>query len=84
VIRVEDRVATGGPSVPEDKVRARFARLWAYVTSAIKMVDEAFVHDNTRASKPFRILARLRGGHHVSEPTWPAWAPEELRGAGIT
>ena len=34
-------VARGGHQVPEEKVRARFQRLWRYVGDAVKLSDRA-------------------------------------------
>jgi len=83
VARVDDRVTNGGHGVPEEKVRERFGRLWRYVGSAVEIVDEAAVYDNTRAARPFRVVARYRGGHLVGSPVWPGWIPEEMRAAGL-
>ncbi len=78
VARVANRVDVGGHSVPEEKVRERFARLWPLVVQAIALVDEALVYDNSGATQPFRVVARFRLGRLVSTPAWPPWAPAEL------
>ena len=83
VARVEDRVLHGGHSVPEEKVRARFGRLWRYVRTAIELVDETKVYDNSRATPSFRIVARYRNGYLLGPPAWPGWIPEEVRSAGL-
>ena len=83
VARVEDRVLHGGHSVPEEKVRARFGRLWRYVSTAIELVDEAKVYDNSRATPSFRIVARYRNGYLLGSPAWPEWIPDEVRSAGL-
>lgn len=82
VARVEDRVAHGGHHVPEDKVRARFARLWALVAEALGDVDEARVYDNSRASKPFRLVATFLDGELAGDARWPVWTPGPLLAAG--
>lgn len=82
VVRVVDRVANGGHDVPEDKVRARFGRLWRHVRDAIALVGEAHVYDNTRAAKPFRRVASFIDGQVVGSPDWPHWTPLDLREAG--
>ena len=82
VARVMDRVANGGHDVPEDKVRARFDRLWRHLRDAIAVVDEAYVYDNTKAAEPFRRVASFINGQVVGTPQWPAWTPEDLRDAG--
>ena len=82
VARVVDRVIHGGHDVPEDKVRARFGRLWGYLRDAIDLVDDAQVYDNATAAAPFRLVASYLDGQLVGTPRWPAWTPAELRSAG--
>lgn len=82
VARVVDRVANGGHAVPEEKVRARFSRLWRHVRDAIAVAGEAHVYDNTRAADPFRLVASFLDGRVVGSPRWPAWTPQDLRDAG--
>lgn len=79
VARVVDRVANGGHHVPEAKVRARFARLWALLRTAIAIADQAFVYDNTSASEPFRLVVSFENGRPTDEPVWPTWTPTALR-----
>lgn len=79
VRRVEVRVQTGGHDVPEEKVRARFGRLWRLIRQAITIVDEAEIRDNSRARTAFRLIARYHAGEPIGEPRWPPWTPPELR-----
>ena len=78
VARVPVRVTLGGHAVPEDKIRARYPRIWPHVVTAIDLVDELTVYDNSRARRPFRVVARFRDGKAVRPPDWPAWASKEL------
>lgn len=82
VARVANRVAVGGHSVPEDKIRGRFRRLWPLVASAIGSVDRSTVYDNSQAARPFRIVASFEHGSVVGGTDWPGWTPETLRQAG--
>ncbi len=79
--RVADRVNHGGHHVPEDKVRARFRRLWAHLREAVGMVGEAHVYDNSKAADPFRPVASYVNGQAIGSPRWPPWTPQELRKA---
>jgi len=79
VARVASRVQVGGRSVPEDKIRQHYERLWALVASAISIVDAAWVCDNTSAREPFGIVARFEHGSPVGHPDWPGWTPPALR-----
>ncbi|KIQ20057.1 zeta toxin family protein [Rhodococcus sp. MEB064] len=78
VARVVNRVEIGGHSVPEAKVRERYVRLWPLVRSAIDVVENARVYDNTNARNPFRVIARYDHGRLVGDPSWPSWAPAAL------
>jgi len=82
VARVASRVGAGGHTVPEDKIRQRYRRLWPLVASAIGVVDHAIVYDNSRAGRPFQIVATFEHGSALGAPDWPAWTPEALRDAG--
>ena len=82
VARVANRVGVGGHGVPEDKIRERYLRLWPLVAAAIGVVDNAAVYDNSRAERPFRVVATYEHGRVVGEPDWPAWTPKALRTAG--
>lgn len=79
VQRVADRVRRGGHAVPERKIRERYDRLWDYVGQAVRLVDVAEVRDNSRARTPFRLCARFEHGLRIGDPSWPSWAPQELR-----
>ena len=43
------------------------------------LVDVAEVRDNSRARTPFRLCARFEHGLRIGDPSWPSWAPQELR-----
>jgi predicted ABC-type ATPase len=78
VARVASRVGQGGHTVPEDKIRERYRRLWPLVTKAVSVVDHATVYDNSRARTPFRIVASFERGTATGEPSWPVWTPQAL------
>lgn len=81
VARVQHRVDRDGHTVPEDKIRSRYERLWAHVRHAITVADTTTVYDNFSARTPFRVIAKYRTGAPVGFPAWPAWAPAALREA---
>jgi predicted ABC-type ATPase len=82
VERVRRRVSAGGHSVPEDKIRERYQRLWRLLATAIIRCDSATVYDNSQLEGP-RIVAQMNDGFSVGSPTWPAWTPDVLRSACI-
>jgi predicted ABC-type ATPase len=78
VARVAHRIVLGGHTVPEDKVRQRYRRLWWLVLQARQLVDRATFYDNTTASRAFRTVAVYERGRPVGTPAWPTWAPAEI------
>jgi predicted ABC-type ATPase len=79
VARVLSRVRHGGHSVPENKIRERYGRLFTHVAEAVGLCDEAIVYDNSRAERPYRQVALFLHGRPVGVPTWPPWIPPVLR-----
>ena len=77
VARVAYRVGAGGHTVPPDKIRERYHRLWGLVVDARAIVHRTTFYDNSR-SKPFQKVAVYERGHPVGTPTWPTWTPEVL------
>ena len=77
VARVAYRVSTGGHTVPPDKIRERYRRLWGLVVDARGIVHRATFYDNS-SSKPFQPVAVYERGHPVGTPTWPTWTPAKL------
>ena len=79
VARVTKRVEHGGHAVPEDKVRARFRRLWTLVAEAIAVANAALVYDNSRIKPAFRLVATFDHGALVGSTHLPQWTPPDLR-----
>lgn len=77
VARVAYRVAGGGHTVPDDKIRARYRRLWDLVVEARPIAHRAVFHDNSRR-RPFRQVAIYERGELAGEPAWPIWTPDVL------
>lgn len=84
VARVRARIEVGGHPVAEDRIRARFHRLWPLVGEAIGLVESAILYDNSRSKPSFRVIATFQRGLPVGAPDWPVWAPEPLREAGLS
>jgi predicted ABC-type ATPase len=81
VARVRSRVAAGGHSVPEAKIRERYDRLWPLVARAVTSSDTAAVYDNSRVIGPQRV-AEFTVGVAIGAPQWPAWTPPILTRLG--
>jgi len=78
VQRVLERVRRGGHTVPEQKIRDRYDRLWDHVGRAMGIADVAEVFDNSSARAPFRLCASFEHGVLIGIPSWPAWVPSAL------
>lgn len=75
VRRVAARAGEGGQDVPEEKVRARYARNGELIHQAAGRSDYVMVYDNSRIGRPPALALALQGGQllHASERV-PAWA----------
>ena len=74
VARVQERVKAGGHAVPEDKVRARFARNQPLIREAVMMADYCGVYDASRLNQPPRLLFNLQTGSlEFCAHDLPAW-----------
>ena len=60
VARVQERVKEGGHTVPEDKIRTRFARNQPLIREAVLMADYSSVYDASRLNQPPRLLLNLQ------------------------
>ncbi|MHB8438362.1 MAG: AAA family ATPase [Acidimicrobiales bacterium] len=79
VVRVARRVVHGGHSVPENKIRERYQRLWGHVAVAAARVESAAFWDNSKLDGP-DLVADLAQGQLLAPPRWPAWTPDVLTG----
>jgi predicted ABC-type ATPase len=77
VARVAYRVADGGHTVPEEKVRQRYRRLWELVAQARAIAHRTRFYDNSR-SAAFAPVAIYELGRPIGTPTWPTWTPAAL------
>lgn len=74
VARVARRVRRGGHPVPQDKIRARYARLVPIAVAAVAEADRAYVLDNSDPSRPLRdVLTLERGRVTWTSPDLPDW-----------
>lgn len=76
VQRVARRVGADGHDVPEDRIRARYQRLWAHVAAMVPLADAVEFYDNS-GDRP-RSVASFIAGESVGPGWWPDWAPEAL------
>ncbi len=77
--RVNQRVREGGHDVPPEKIRARIPRTMKHVGTAIWLVNQAQLLDNSSYTNPFQQIADVEEGivtTHI-DPL-PAWASQIL------
>jgi predicted ABC-type ATPase len=77
--RVRQRVAEGGHSVPADKIRSRIPRTVKHVRTALTIVDEARILDNSSRKDPFKQVAVIKDGYvELKADPLPKWASDIL------
>ncbi|HEY8602705.1 zeta toxin family protein [Tsuneonella suprasediminis] len=74
VARVGTRVEEGGHIVPEDKIRARYARGAPFIRAAVLKADRGMVFDNSRLNEPPSHCLTFANGRLVfALPRLPNW-----------
>lgn len=74
VARVGTRVEEGGHIVPEDKIRARYARGAPLIREAVLKGDRGIVFDNSRLNQPPSHCLTFASGRLVfALPRLPSW-----------
>ena len=77
VARVAGRVEEGGHPVPEDKIRARYARGGGLIRQAVLLADLGHVFDNSGLNTPpERVLSFTNGRAVFVRPQLPRWTLE--------
>lgn len=74
VNRVRLRTEEGGHDVPEEKIRARYARSQSLIREAVLRADRGMVFDNSRLNlAPQQMLVFAMGRLVKAVPTLPRW-----------
>jgi predicted ABC-type ATPase len=73
VERVQIRVASGGHSVPEDKIRSRYKRSLALLFKAVEYSNRAYIFDNS--DQEYDLVAEVTEGERIEMKTerMPHW-----------
>ncbi|MCF6264813.1 MAG: dephospho-CoA kinase [Xanthomonadales bacterium] len=78
--RVAQRVETGGHDVPVEKINTRIPRTLRHIRTAIQLVDQVKIYDNSSLARPFQEVAHLLNNQIASRvETLPDWAAELLQ-----
>ena len=77
--RVRQRVSEGGHSVPVEKIHTRIPRTVRHIKTALAIVDEARILDNSSRQDPFKQLMVMKGGRfEIKVDPLPQWAADLL------
>lgn len=77
VARVGACTSEGGHDVPEEKVRARYARSGPLIREAVPAADRGMVFDNSRLNVPPRqVLLFSAGQLSTASANMPSWVRE--------
>jgi len=77
--RVKQRVSEGGHNVPSEKIHSRIPRTMKYIKTALSIVDEARILDNSSKDDPFQqILVMKSGNFETKAGPIPEWAKDLL------
>ena len=60
--RVHQRVSEGGHNVPSEKIHSRIPRTMKHIKTALSLVDEARLLDNSFQDDPFGQVAVIKSG----------------------
>ncbi|MCA1795598.1 MAG: zeta toxin family protein, partial [Desulfobacteraceae bacterium] len=73
--RVKQRISEGGHSVPIEKIHSRIPRSMQHIKTALSIVDEARILDNSSAGDSFKQIIVMRSGNYeaTTDPL-PDWA----------
>lgn len=73
--RVKQRVSEGGHNVPVEKIHSRIPRTIKNIKTALSIVDEAIILDNSSRADPFQQVIVMEGGNYEKKADLlPPWA----------
>lgn len=77
--RVKQRISEGGHSVPIEKIYSRIPRSMQHIKTALSIVDEARILDNSSTGDPFKQIIVMRSGNYEAKTDpLPEWAKDLL------
>jgi len=71
--RVKSRVEMGGHSVPLEKIISRYKKTLDLLAEAVRLVDRAFIFDNSEKSKTVLLAEKDEGEIRIFVPEVPEW-----------
>jgi len=77
--RVHQRTFEGGHDVPIKKIHSRIPRTMKHIKTALIIVDEAWILDNSSEKNRFRQIVIMKSGHYEKKvDPLPIWARDLL------
>lgn len=77
--RVFQRTTEGGHNVPAEKIRSRIPRTMKHIKTALTIVDEAWILDNSSQNNRFQqILVMKSGKYEIKADPAPDWVKSIL------
>jgi predicted ABC-type ATPase len=77
--RVKQRISEGGHNVPTEKIHSRIPRIRQLIKTALSIVDEARILDNSSKANPFQqIIVMKSGNYEAKADPLPEWAMDLL------
>ena len=77
--RVKQRVSEGGHRVPTEKIHSRIPRTIKNIKTALSIIDEAYILDNSSKDNPFQqIIVKKSGIYKTMVDPSPEWAKDLL------
>ena len=77
--RVKQRVSEGGHDVPTEKIHTRIPRTLKHIHTALALVDEARILDNSSRDNPFRQIVVMKdGSYDIKVDCLPEWVKDLL------
>lgn len=72
--RVHQRITEGGHSVPADKIHSRIPRTMKHIKTALAIVDEAWILDNSSEQNRFQQMVVIKSGkYEIKVNPIPDW-----------
>ncbi|MBR0318105.1 MAG: zeta toxin family protein [Spirochaetia bacterium] len=79
--RVENRIQSGGHSVPEEKIKSRYVKTMNNLFDAVVLSDKAFLFDNSESDENlsylhFATYEKAKQRISLTKTTYPGWFKE--------
>lgn len=78
--RVYQRTLEGGHDVPAEKIRSRIQKTMKNIQTALPLVDEAWILDNSSAQNRFQQITIIKESYYEEKVNpLPVWVTDLIR-----